>query len=573
MVAMTRPPRATDAPVAPLSDKESALWLEEFQAAHGRKPRVLHIGNIANNAYNNAKIQNRYGIEADVLCFDYYHIMACPEWEDADFAGEIADQHYPDWWSVELRGFRRPRWFAQGPFDACVRYLLARASDAPGQRWLWRWLELERWLLCRRGRARSFVVDRIEKSTGRPIRYVTDPANAVLMGYLAGKLAKLRRLRRLLPSGLFASLNGRLTRLGAAARTADIARDGARHQVRAGSYRGRVESAIASALAAVKPHDPMPSLEWFYNWWYHPYLKLLLSKYDVVQCYATYTAMPFIIAHPFVAYEHGTIRKIPFEDTDEGRMCLASYKSAACVLVTNTDNIDASRAMKLEPGRVIYLPHAFDSDKLLRFRAHAQVALAPQRPVSFLTPTRQHWVDQDPGWAKGNDRVFRALALVRQSGRHCLLKAVAWGSDLEASRGLAAELGVADMVEWVAPMKKRALWASYLAAHAVIDQFVVPAMGGVTFEAMMLGRRVISAIDASQAAEFFGAAPPIYNCREPAEIAAAMIRVIDDPADEAGDGDGNMDWMSRYHSAERIVTLQLAAYRRLAADGRGMASL
>ena len=35
---------------------EVQSWLASFKAAKGRAPRVLHIGNIANNAYNNAKL-------------------------------------------------------------------------------------------------------------------------------------------------------------------------------------------------------------------------------------------------------------------------------------------------------------------------------------------------------------------------------------------------------------------------------------------------------------------------------------------------------------------------------------
>src|SRR5215510_1061414 len=77
--------------------------LAEFERRKGRKLRVLHIGNIANNAYNNAKIQRQRGIDADVLSFDYYHIMACPEWEDAEFLGKIEDDNFPDWWAVDLR--------------------------------------------------------------------------------------------------------------------------------------------------------------------------------------------------------------------------------------------------------------------------------------------------------------------------------------------------------------------------------------------------------------------------------------------------------------------------------------
>src|SRR5947208_15635590 len=86
----------------------SREWLRSFERQRGRPLRVLHIGNIANNAYNNAKIQRERNIDADVLSFDYYHIMASPEWEDADFAGKINDDFFPDWWAVDLKGFRRP---------------------------------------------------------------------------------------------------------------------------------------------------------------------------------------------------------------------------------------------------------------------------------------------------------------------------------------------------------------------------------------------------------------------------------------------------------------------------------
>ena len=75
-----------------LVSPEHMQWLGEFEKRHGRKPRVLHIGNIANNAYVNAKILNKAGLDCDVMCYDYYHIMGCPEWEDADIEGEIKDQ-------------------------------------------------------------------------------------------------------------------------------------------------------------------------------------------------------------------------------------------------------------------------------------------------------------------------------------------------------------------------------------------------------------------------------------------------------------------------------------------------
>ena len=116
-------------------------FIAQFRSIHGRPLRVLHIGNIANNGYNNACIQRQYGIEADVICYNYYHIMSCPEWEDGNLRGEI-DHHFPDWWSSSLKGWRRPRWFAQGPALLCIDYLRTRNAN---QRWraALKWWRLE----------------------------------------------------------------------------------------------------------------------------------------------------------------------------------------------------------------------------------------------------------------------------------------------------------------------------------------------------------------------------------------------------------------------------------------------
>ena len=105
-----------------------AEWLDAYRKKHGRPPRILHIGNIANNAYNNAKLFIQAGFDCDVLCHDYYHIMGCPEWEDADFDGGFGDHFHPQWADVEMPGYARPGWFAQGPLKLCIGYLIAKRT-------------------------------------------------------------------------------------------------------------------------------------------------------------------------------------------------------------------------------------------------------------------------------------------------------------------------------------------------------------------------------------------------------------------------------------------------------------
>jgi glycosyltransferase involved in cell wall biosynthesis len=635
-------------------------WLRAFERRHGRPLRVLHVGNIANNAYNNAKIQRRHGIEADVACYEYWHIMGCPEWEDADFEGEV-DQAFPDWRSVDLHGFRRPPWFAQGRIASCQRYLLAYRRRQRGRAWFQdRMMRLDRWLRCRTtfpafAAATLVGIDR-PHDLGRKHEDRTRTAKRRLDGVRVagrrGRSAKpslaqialpisttVRRARyrgRLMRARLGARVGNavRIVRLAAAKSLAAVR---ALHALLAGrSWRFAVLTVFPRRFAWVArtaaelelvnvagtamfeqpapvsasparqndstpetapepsslsppdvPPDLPPILEdpltirfrELFPTRYPPLTRedcamflpglpgwrQLFRQYDVIQGYAVDPIIPRLAGETtYAAYEHGTLRNIPFEDDAQGRMCAFGYREATVVFVTNSDVLESARRLGLADDQMVLLPHAVDSDKLLRF-AEANNALAPPTGshATFFSPTRQDWVSGHPDWSKGNDRMIRALAIARDRGFDCRFVLVAWGKDLEASRDLIAELDLAEHVEWLAPMRKRDLWKQYLSSHAVIDQFLTPAIGGVTFEAMALGRRVITALDPVVTEEFFGKRPPVLVSQAPAEIAEALCRVAADPGDEAGLGEAAREWFRRYHSSERIVRLQLEAYARM----------
>jgi len=552
----------------PVNARSTSEWLEEFRKLNGRNLKVLHIGNIANNAYNNAKIQRQRGIDADVLCNDYYHIMACPEWEDGTFKRSIENDNFPDWWRAGLQNYKRPDWFAQGPLDASIRYLVAHSAGARSAKFLWRWLTFERWMLCHPSILARVIRRLALKATGRVIQYDGGPANGILWSYFGAKMLKWSEDNATKWPRLAPKVKATGKRLSRFALTADPMRAVIRHLNRTQKRREAVRERLDGLLGG---RENIPSVDWHFNWWYHPYMPLLFNRYDVVQAYATYTAMPFILDHDYVAYEHGTIRAIPFQNTDEGKLCMATYRAADAVFVTNTDNLDSADRMGLDPARVSALPHAFDSDKLLRFQRASRVS-PPKGITVFFTPARQHWVDGDPGWAKGNDRIIHALRILKDQCLTCRLDAIEWGVDVPASRALAAELGVEHMVNWLPKLKKRDLWGTYLASHAILDQFVAPAFGGVTFEALMLGRRVITAVDDVEMARFFGDPPPLYNCRTAEEIAAAMAKVINDPEDLSGDGRRNQEWMQIRHSADTIVGIQVERYRNHGDIAKAVAS-
>ena len=121
------------------------------------------------------------------------------------------------------------------------------------------------------------------------------------------------------------------------------------------------------------------------------------------------------------------------------------------------------------------------------------------------------------------------------------------------------ELEIEEYIQWIQPMKKRQLWQKYMSVHAVIDQLLLPALGGVGFETMAMGRRLLSAMDMAQGERFFGAPPVMFDVRDTASVKTAMRSVLEDPEDSRGVGNDAREWISRYHSADRVCQIQIDA--------------
>jgi glycosyltransferase involved in cell wall biosynthesis len=645
-------------------------WMRSFERAHGRPLRVLHIGNIANNGYNNAKIQRDHGIEADVIAYDYYHIMGTPEWEDAEINGSLGDPFYPDWWAVDLGEWQRPNWFIQGPLLECVAYLRAKVQGDKRECAIVRTrLVLAYWHLVRHhqkseGRAdglRSPFVKRFIKQT-----YAIAPETSMYAarGFLPGmrrlqSLSLTEKLRSRVPKSASTLVGPRIMGLGDPQKLKtlyDYSRNrlclGPRVRVTMDTLKVRARrepdgaikdrdairlarhttSSIAPRLAedvsmlgylwcrgilflpvyaARKTARSLRSLrasarlraidtkrvkstsgdvsdnrqqavhKAYRQAFTHVEPRVLdadlrhadslsrcfadvLDHYDVIQGYSTDGIIPLFagVTH-FAAYEHGTIREIPFQDNMQGRLCHFTYKMAPAVFVTNTDVLPSIPRIGIAPERVVHLPHAFNDAKLRAFRdGNPSLAPPPGTPI-FFSPTRHHWDQGDNSWLKGNDVFLRAAGSLAKEGRTFKLILVEWGVEVARSKALIAELQFTHLVDWVPPMTKRQLWKFYCESHAVIDQFTLPAIGGVAFETLALGRRLITRIDESTLAHFFGAAPPIFNGCSVNEVSARMREILDDPEDQAGRGHLGRTWIQTYHSAERVIRLQLKAYETI----------
>ena len=600
--------------------------IKRIERQLGRPLRVLHIGNIANNAYNNAKIQRRYEIKADVLCYDYYHVMGCPEWEDASFQGDIGDPFFPNWWAVDLGDWQRPDWFVQGPFYLCILYMRARAefgSDHVQTKAARRLLACgmfdviqHRSMASSGARADPFHRVWDEPNTAKlfpglsrsdtnkrrvwsfaklggpmTIGYASDPslrfAYPLTVRSLAHHLTSLSSWRHAFaePRKLYTVLRGigaavvykvyrhsialcsniwkkwrRQKLLPQLSRKLQFIRDEtpsskkARQARTIADYKARYAALDAATIASdIQKHCELADAA-----------VELLDHYDIVQGYSTDAHISLFAGFKaFTSYEHGTLRDIPFENNRRGQLCTFTYQHSPHVFVTNSDVLPSVERLALNQKCVTYLPHAFDDQKLVRWRARRPELKPPSNDIVFFSPTRHHWRDGNLSLTKGNELMLAAVGRLWAEGRKFQLVLVEWGQDVVASRDMIESLGFSEAVEWVPMMSKQELWTRYCTSHAVLDQFALPALGGVGFEALTLARPLVTRICVKTTARFFGAPPPVLPANSEKEIAASMARILDDPEDRAGIGAAGAAWIETWHSARRTVDLQVVAYEKV----------
>ncbi len=487
-------------------------------------PAVLHVGNIGNNAYQNARILNREAIPSDVLCYDYYHAMGCPEWEDAlvDRLPDSFDENKPEWHRLRLSDFERPDWFAQGPLRYAVAYLAARRTG-------------------RRMRARAW--HGLIKSCCRI------ESDAILTRRLALFLDCLRRIRGFHGGS---GLRSAVRRLLAGSdplpplpfRTVC---EGCRTL-----FPDRPDSLVAADLAQY-----VPGVQLMGN---------CLSLYDIVLGYSTDCIYPLLAGHRcYFAYEHGTLRAIPFEDSPTGRLTALAYRKAACVFITNCDNIRAAERLGLTNYR--YIPHPINDRNLaLADGTVLRCQLMERFRADFIVfhPSRLHWEPElrHPSWEKGNDLFLRGFArFVRETAPRALCILARWGQKLRETDALLRDEGITGRVHWISPVPNRTMLGYVKAADAVADQFWLGTFGGITPKALGCGRPTLLHLDPEVHRWCFPELPPVLNVRDPVQISAALASLYRDPAHAREIGARSEAWYRTYHSESVVRDRLVSAIR------------
>lgn len=494
---------------------ESLRFLEEFRAQNGRAPRICHLGNIASNAYHNAKLLALVGIDSDVVALNDYFVMSTPEWEEADMKSVPPDIFYPEWWNVDLAGYKRPKWFVQGLAEHCLEYLVAKLEHqdikADGC-----WNILSR-----------------ENKTAPPSQ-VPDVMKGVRRAgrVLRRMLARARRSLQKQP--VYAPPDP--------------------------EYWARISSTYQKQFPGRPDAINVKDVEWAtgsLDLW-----NVALRHYDIVIGYSTYPLFPLLCGIPYLALEHGTLRDIPFQPDAQGRTTALSYSQAEHVFVTNFDCLP--KAEILAPGKYTFLNHPYHLDHALPVGGVGELrqVLRTELDADFLVffPARHDWV-KDTGFAdKGNDVFIRAFADARAAGHRVGMILCEWGRNIAESKALLHELGVASHVRWMLPVGAVGFNRHCQACDLVADQFTLGAFGGVLFKAFCNSRPVITYLDEKQLLPVYPQLPPVLNGRTREDLVRLLSEAIANPANLKALGLQGRQWVERCHNGMETVDRQLRVF-------------
>jgi hypothetical protein len=532
---------------------ENEQWLQQFINTHGRAPVVLQIGNIANNGYNNAKILTEAGFDCDVICYDYYHMMGCPEWEDADLSGRLNDDFKPNWTAMDLGDFKRPEWFAQGPLKVCINYLCARRdglASAPEQ-----WRRLLVYSRCLSPQNSQDILMLLEPLAKRVYWKLINTIHTPLVHALS---SWARKLKKRSPRPLVRALSylARALKRMIYGQSLTIGPDQIFLQ-RAEDLISEFKRQFPTRTDSLSMEDLHPYGHMFQEW------RRLFAHYDIVIGFSTDPFLPLLDSRSYFAIEHGTLRTIPFDENGQGRRTALAYNQAAHSFVTNFDC--AGSAERLAPGRYTLINHPYDEDRGLTLSGAEDLRreLCEKLDADFLIfhPTRHDWVEGTGFADKKNEVLLEAFAKMRAQGLRVGLIACEWGANVAQSKKLLRSFGCYRHVQWIQPMAIVPFERMCRACDVVADQFKLGAFGGVVFKAMAVGAPILTYLNESQATQQYPVSPPVINCRTTEEILSKLLPLMADRDSLSAIGLDTRHWVKQYHGKAETVNAQVNQFR------------
>jgi glycosyltransferase involved in cell wall biosynthesis len=214
--------------------------------------------------------------------------------------------------------------------------------------------------------------------------------------------------------------------------------------------------------------------------------------------------------------------------------------------------VELLRELGVDSGRIVQIPNGLD------LSAWAPAEGEPDDPPTIVYAAR--FVP-----LKRHEDLLRALAILRSDGYAVRALLAGEGPTLPAVRALARELGVDDAIELPGQVAPEAMRGVLERAALACLLSVWEGMPGAVMEAMACGVAVV-ATDVSGTNELVvvGETGLLVPVADPAALARALARLLDDPELRSRLGAGGRRRMEERFSLEAMLDAKERLYRELA---------
>src|ERR1700722_5649433 len=493
-----------------LLNPELKTWLKKFHEFHGRPLRVLHIGNIASNAYINAKLQRKIGVDSYLIAETDTYVMNSPEWEDSDFEGNWEDDCNPNWAKIDLKGYKRPEWFISGRLEACLVNITARMCTPPyvpsQVEFLIKGLYITLLFIF------SFVFNITFKFFKNllyiatlftynivfiVVKFIVNIFHCItrtfisLFNLIKGFFVSIIYVCIVIASVLIITLKLPVNKekiYNKYIKIVNFSKILLKKFLPTTSFLKNALVSFRSYLSNFKlmqnshtsssplteefsrlfpdrkdkltEKDTLPFIFSSHIW------KKIFSHFDLVQCYGPHPIWGLLSQNTkYVALEHGTLRDFTLKDNPMHRLIALAYRNAKHTFITNGDCLEYAKKINLENYSAMI--HPLDLEPFEKVNQEDVDYIRNQYKADLLLfcPIRHDWE------IKGTHIVLQSLPhIIAKTDKSVMLILCEWGQEVNRSKKLINELKIQKYVKWVRPLPKIKL-AKYLkAADVILDQ-------------------------------------------------------------------------------------------------------
>ena len=559
--------------------KKAKQFLKKVEHERGRPLRVLFLGNIACNSYNNAKILRDRGVDTFVITPNDFFVMSHPAWENEEVEIKFEKSFSPNWKELGVTP-DLPEWYVQGLMEPCINYMnhlmagekkeatsvrdsmefyeqittsphpyeaewqsfLANNDDyyQPSPKYFELWSDGQR----------PPDISKVLTSPVQKVRNKLRPANSLgqhlrsFVRWFRNNLAAFKQFIRSVASQKqsvkeYVALDDNFLPIE------KIIEPSTYPNLR--YWRGVYKRFFPSRRDPLQMADLTIWSTFALKW------RTLFESVDVVIATATYGAIPLLSGYKnYFTYEHGTLRDIPFAEDGQGRVCSLTYALSKTTFVTNSDVLPQAEKLISDKSKIVCLPHAIDNEAIDSFSSE-NLKFEATDCLQLFAPARHDWA------IKGNQMIIEAFGQLLANFANVNLLLVEWGAEIERTKKFIERLGLAHSVKWLLPSSKPVLRKYMRNSFVVLDQFELEAFGTTTVEALASSVPVITKINETEMIDFFGEAPPVINCASSDEIYKALMELVRNPKRRDALGFEGKKWISNFHSADLICSRQLEA--------------